>query len=238
MEITIYTVCYNEEIMLPFFIKWYKERFPSCKIVIYDNESTDDTVKIALDNNCEIITYSTNNQMKDGKLIEIKNNCWKNATTDWVIVCDCDEHLDINQEDLKAESENGVTIITTKGYDVVNLNEDYNIDKMNCGCNSPGYSKKVLFNKSKIKEINYSAGCHIANPIGTIIYSKNVYNMFHKMYVNTEFLVNKYERNNKRLSAENIKNGWSVHYKKKKELLIEEIKLKRKTCEKIKKGEF
>ena len=186
MEITIYTVCYNEEIMLPFFIKWYRERFANCKIVVYDNESDDKTRKIAIENNCEVVIYSTNNKLSDGKFLEIKNNCWKDANTDWVLICDCDEHLDINEEDLKAESEKGVTIITTKGYDVVNLNEDYRIDQMNCGCNSPVYSKKVLFNKSKVKEINYLPGCHIANPKGTIVYSENVYNMFHKMYVNTD----------------------------------------------------
>lgn len=236
MEITIYTITYNEEIMLPFFIKWYKERFPNCKIVVYDNYSTDNTEKIALDNDCKVIKYDTNNQLSDSKFLEIKNNCWKESNTNWVIVCDCDEHLDINEEDLKEEERNKVTIISTKGYDVVNMNENYQIDKMNCGCNSPGYSKKILFNKDKIKEINYLPGCHIANPKGDVVFSYKVYNLLHKMYVNTDFLLKKYERNSKRLSAENIKNGWSYHYKKKKEELVKEIQLKRDTCIKIEKG--
>jgi len=35
---TIYTITYNEELMLPYFIRHYRLRFPNCKIVVYDNE--------------------------------------------------------------------------------------------------------------------------------------------------------------------------------------------------------
>jgi len=63
--------------MLPFMIKWYRERFPNCLIIVYDNESTDRSVQIALENNCKVISYSTNNQLSDSKYLEIKNNCWK-----------------------------------------------------------------------------------------------------------------------------------------------------------------
>ena len=94
--ITIYTITYNEEVVLPYFITWYRNRFPDCRIVVYDNYSTDNTEKIALEHNCEVIKYDTNNQLSDSKYLEIKNNCWKTANTDWVIVCDCDEFLDVN----------------------------------------------------------------------------------------------------------------------------------------------
>ena len=53
--ITIYTIAYNEEVMLPFMIKWYRERFPECKIVVYDNFSTDKTEEIALSNDCQVV---------------------------------------------------------------------------------------------------------------------------------------------------------------------------------------
>jgi glycosyltransferase involved in cell wall biosynthesis len=119
--VTIFTVAYNEEIMLPFFIKWYRKRFPNCRIVVYDNESTDDTVKIALENNCEVITYCTNNQLSDSKYLEIKNNCWKDATTDWVLVCDVDEMLDINFKNLENCK---YDIIQGKGFEMCGEGED------------------------------------------------------------------------------------------------------------------
>ena len=111
--ITIYTIAYNEEIMLPHFIKWYRERFPNCRIVIHDNESTDDTVKIALENNCEVISFDTKNKFEDAIHMNIKNQCWKEAKTNWVIVCDTDELLDIKQEILLLEEKQDTTINST-----------------------------------------------------------------------------------------------------------------------------
>ena len=54
MKIACYTITYNEELMLPHFIKHYKQFCD--KIVVYDNMSTDRTKEIALDNGCEVIS--------------------------------------------------------------------------------------------------------------------------------------------------------------------------------------
>ena len=102
--ITIYTICFNEELILPFFVKWYRKKFPNCRIIIYDNYSTDSTEKIALQNNCQVIKYDSNNQIRDDLYLNIKNNCWKDAETDWVLVCVVDELLDINQTQLIGEN--------------------------------------------------------------------------------------------------------------------------------------
>ena len=103
--ITVYTIAYNEELIMQFMIDHYRSRFPGCNIVVYDNMSTDNTTKIARANDCEVIQYDTNNQIQDRRYIEIKNNCWKNALTEWVLICDMDELLDINAEQLKKEEE-------------------------------------------------------------------------------------------------------------------------------------
>ena len=54
MNITIYTLAYNEALIIQFIIDFYRKRFPDCHIVVYDNKSTDNTVEIAKNNNCEI----------------------------------------------------------------------------------------------------------------------------------------------------------------------------------------
>jgi glycosyltransferase involved in cell wall biosynthesis len=59
--ITVHVITYNEEIMIEFFINHYRERFPNCEINIYDNYSTDRTVEIGKQYNCNIIMYDTNN---------------------------------------------------------------------------------------------------------------------------------------------------------------------------------
>ena len=116
--ITIYTITYNEQFILPHFIKWYRDKFPDCRIVIYDNESTDNTVGIAYENNCEVVFYSTNNKLTDSKYLEIKNNCWKDANTDWVVVCDADEFLEVDKNMLNTDQ----TIYKSKGYNMCNVN--------------------------------------------------------------------------------------------------------------------
>lgn len=231
--LTIYTIAYNEEIMLPFMIKWYRERFSDCKIVVYDNYSTDNTEKIALENNCTVIKYDSNNEIRDDLYLEIKNNCWKTANTNWVLVCDVDEFLDINEDDLKNEESIQTTIIKSKGYDIVNLEDNYNIDNMNCGCNNPGYSKNYLFNKLNIEEINYTPGCHTSNPVGKIKYSEKVYNLFHNKYINVDYLIEKHKVYAKRLSNTNKQHGWGNHYFIKETIIREDFLQKRIHCKPI-----
>lgn len=214
--ITIFTITYNEEFMLPFFIKHYRERFPECNIIVYDNESTDDTVKIAKENNCEVITYKTNNQISDSKYLEIKNNCWKNSRTNWNIVCDCDELCQITESDLIEEDASGSSIIKLVGYDMVNLsNEDTIVlEDLNSGARNHMYDKCLILNKEHISEINYQPGCHDVRPIGNIKYQIKDYRLLHYKYIGFDFLCKRYSLFFERLSDENKRRGWGVQYTK------------------------
>ena len=211
--ITVYTIAYNEELIMQFMIDHYRSRFPGCNIVVYDNMSTDNTTKIARANDCEVIQYDTNNQIQDRRYIEIKNNCWKNALTDWVLICDMDELLDINAEQLKKEEEVGVTMIRARSYDMINMEDNLDIKSIKYGARaSRGYDKLYLFNKKFVKEINYEPGCHKCNPVGDIIFSNDRYNLYHYAFINENYIIEKYKRNMTRLSPENIKRGWARHY--------------------------
>ena len=44
MKITLYTICYNEQEMLPYFLNHYSKMVD--KIVVYDNQSTDNSRQI------------------------------------------------------------------------------------------------------------------------------------------------------------------------------------------------
>ena len=220
--ITIYTICFNEELILPFFVKWYRKKFPNCRIIIYDNYSTDSTEKIALQNNCQVIKYDSNNQIRDDLYLNIKNNCWKDAETDWVLVCDVDELLDINQTQLIGEN---CSIILSKGYNMINLEDNLDLESINYGIRAKQYDKYYLFNRLKIKEINYEAGCHSSNPVGEVIFSKNIYNLYHYNMLSEQYLINRYKRNFERLSKENKKNGWGIHYKENEQTIKDKFKV-------------
>lgn len=207
--ITIYTMAFNEEVFLQYMIDHYRERFPNCNIVLYDNESTDNTVNIAKLNNCKIINFSTNNEIDDDKIKKLKNNCWKSSNTDWVLICDLDELLDINQESLKKEEENGATIIRSEGWTMVNMEDNLDLKNIKHGYRSQSetaYDKCMLFNKKYINEINYLPGAHQCSPKGNVKYG-NIYKMYHYRFINPDIEVKKYFSTIERLSEDNKRCG-------------------------------
>ena len=147
--IEIFTIIYNEEVILQKFINHYRERFPNCEITIYDNMSTDNSRQIAIKNGCKIIDYDSNNQIRDDLYLEIKNNCWKNANTDWVLIVDTDEFIYINEQQLKNEESLGKTIISFEGWNLITMSDNPDIIDLDlkCGSRAAQYDKSYLFNK-------------------------------------------------------------------------------------------
>ena len=210
--ITVYIMTYNEELIIDFTINHYRQRFPSCNIVLCDNFSTDKTREIAISHNCEINDFDTNNKIDDHKYIELKNSCWKNATTNWVIVCDADELIDITKEDLKKEDSNGTTIIRSEGYNMVNMEDNLDLSSIKNGVRAEQYDKSVLFKKTKVHEIHYTIGCHSAKPLGDIVYSTNTYPLYHYKFLNPDYQIARYAMYASRLSDINKKFGMGFHY--------------------------
>jgi len=230
--ITVYTLAYNESLLIQFMIDHYRSRFPGCHIVIYDNSSTDNTVEIAKANGCEIRTYDSGGTLNDGLHMRIKNSCWKDAKTDWVLVCDLDELLDINEEQLKQEEALGNTKIKTEGWTLVNMEDNYDFKNMKYGVRDIQCDKDVLFNKKHIQEINYGAGCHKSFSIGNIQYSQP-YILYHYKHINVNLNIFKYQTTAKRLSEENKKNGWGLHCLWTEQQMIDYFNEKRKKAIKI-----
>jgi len=214
VTIDIFTITYNEEKIIPYFIKHYSQYG---NITIYDNYSTDDTEKIALENGVKVIKYDSNNQIRDDLYLEIKNNCWKDSEADWVIVCDADEfiyHPDLINM-LKATKS---TIFVPAGYDMVSetfpTTDSQIYDEIQFGTPSSGMCKMCLFNPKEIKEIDFTPGCHSAYPKGNVIKQKNDpdLKLLHMKALSREYVINKHKVYSKRLSAENNKHGWGYHY--------------------------
>jgi len=210
--ITVYSIAYNEEFHVPYMVEHYRERFPDCRIIIYDNFSTDNTRELAEKCGAEIILFDTNNTFSDTANANIKNNAWKSSNTDWVLMCDMDEFLDITEEQLKYEDSIGTTIIKSEGYNMINLKNDFDFHSIKYGERSVNYDKYYLFNKKFISDINYGMGCHISAPKGVVKISEKSYLAYHYHFINIDVVVNKYKRNSGRLSPENIQNGWGKHY--------------------------
>lgn len=221
--ITIYLLTYNEEALLPFSIRFYRDRYKdNCKIIIYDNFSTDSTVKVALDLDCEVKQFYTNDKLSDQAFINVKNNCWKTAKTPWVIVTDADELVDIKPLDLEREEES--SIIRTRFVQMVGNRGEINPNDLKNGILlTPASSKVLCFNKDKIEEINYSYGCHQSMPQGIVKFSKKEYIVFHYKYYNIERLIAKHKQYGSRLSKHNLKYKLSFHYLFSRRKIIKEF---------------
>lgn len=187
--ITIYTFTFNEENFIRNFCEWYRHRFPHCDIVVFDNYSTDRTLEIAAEFGCFIRKWDTEGKFNDLELAHLKNNCWKNSLTDWNIVCDIDEFLDVFPKDLK-----GCNILRTCEVLMTSIHEGRP--------HSVSGSKRICFNKS-VGNINFQVGAHKCFP-NFPIYSEQVFFLYHFRY-------NRYGRY-KDINKRRLHKKYSGHY--------------------------
>jgi glycosyltransferase involved in cell wall biosynthesis len=198
--VTIFAVTYNEEYMLEMFIKHYKSQFADKEVnfVFYDNFSTDTSRAIMMRHRATIKDHDTNNQINDELLLSRKSNCWKGCDSEWVIVCDVDEFLEIDFD------YSPYSTIKTKGYNMLR-NTRY-------GVFSSLYSKSIMFRPNEIKEINYAVGCHSCEPEGNIIWPDRFALLLHRPYQSPEYVLNRRKLFALRLSELNKQNKWGIHY--------------------------
>ena len=223
VDINIFLLCYNESALLPHTIKHYKKYLPSCKITIFDNESTDNSVEIAKSLGCNVIYFKSNNIQNEhiqNEYIQtyIKNNCWKEIANGWIIVADMDEYLCVTEEELKKEKELGTTVLTVHGYDM--LGESNTLDLSDIDLQDiKKYriniyeNKRLCFLREHIKEMDYLGGAHALHhtPVGNIIYSAKTYINKHMSYLGLKFYKNKnLARYN--ITHEMRQRGMDLHY--------------------------
>ena len=210
--ITIFSIAYNEIIMLSKFVEHYRRNFPYCRIVIYSNESDDGTDELAISLGCEVIVYKTGGKLSDKTYLEIKNTCWRNAKTDWVLISDIDEFCDLDTDDIVIEEALGTTLLRFEGYNMIGMDGTLNIDKIDHGVRAPSYDKTYCFRRSKIESINYGPGAHSASPVGEIKYSDEVYRTLHYKYIEVEYMIKRHKHFASRLSDDNKKHNYGGHY--------------------------
>jgi glycosyltransferase involved in cell wall biosynthesis len=98
-QLWVYTFSWNEEKIIPYFLRHYFEHVKADKIIVHDNESTDATRHIcnSYPGNVEVRTYSSGGTHSEvAHMVPIRNRCheeaWR-AGVAWLAVVDCDEFL-------------------------------------------------------------------------------------------------------------------------------------------------
>jgi len=219
LKIHVYTVCWNEAAMLPHFLTYYSEFCE--KIIVYDNYSTDDSVKI-----CEqfpkvqIKNFFTDSEIRDDIYLKIKNEAWKNSRgqCDYVIVCDVDEFVYHPQlsDFLKQKAAEGITLFRTSGFNMVA--SDFPAPGINLiqtireGVPSLSFSKLSVFNPDLVEEINYEYGGHKCCPVGRLKFSIDEVKLLHYKFLGLDRTLKRYREMGSRLSKYNRKRGLGLHY--------------------------
>lgn len=228
--IDLYTITYNEEFIAPFVLKYY-DLLPIRKIVVYDNQSTDNTVKILKQHKkVEIREFDTNNTFDDVKHQILKNQIWKESkgAVDWVCVSDFDEVLYCEniQQYLDLLKSQNIDILDTPGIEFIceKISTNYDIllhkqkyMKFNFYEKAHLNRKKLLFNPNTIKDINFTAGQHFLFPKkydnSPIKYGlcNSIY-MFHLKFLTLKYILNRHHMYVKRFSENNKKYKLGIHY--------------------------
>lgn len=213
----IFTIVWNEEKIIQDFIDWYRQRVPDCLITVYDNLSSDRTVEICKNNNCNVISYNTNGWMDEQTLINIRNVCWKNSEAEYVCVVDADEGIGLNREMLQKnlEDKDGWNIAKCQGYEMFGTETD-TIDQLLFGCWSAGYCKPVLFRPEFFDAVNLHAGSHSADPVPypqfEIKWLMNAPNLYHFKWRSWTNGIERAHLLAKRRSPDSARKGWNIHY--------------------------
>ena len=225
MEITIYLLCYNEEVMLQHTLDHYYKRFPKATIIIIDNESTDRSAEIARARGCTVISWNTGNESNIIKHTELKNNIWKSALTDWVIIADMDEWAEITEADLIKEDFLGSTILHFRGVQIVAQSQSILLDDIDLHSLTTGYfeiifNKHVCFKRTAIEEMNFSRGAHSSNEKGIIKYGKTIYKLKHMNFLGLPWFRQKMIDRYKRTDYNRTKLRCSGHYSNQESVIL------------------
>jgi glycosyltransferase involved in cell wall biosynthesis len=214
MNIEVFTLTYNNEKMLRYFLRHYST---FCnKITVFDNQSTDNTVSVAKEYGAVVIEYDTKNTFDEATLVDICNSCWEDSNADWVIIVAVDEfiyHPDIIKILEKVEG----TIIRLPFYnmfaDKFPETDGQIYDEVVMGTLAPTGKPLSLFRPYALLSTNYDPGGHNANPIGCIVVEQNSgIKVLHMSCLGKDYVREHNRIGASRLSEQNKLNGWGGHY--------------------------
>jgi glycosyltransferase involved in cell wall biosynthesis len=206
--IEVYSFCYNEKYILPYFFKHYSF---ADKIYIYDNGSTDGSIELIKELGGEVIPFDTEGHLDNRTLMNIRNTCWKGSSAEWVIVCDIDEFL-IGHEVLSQYS--GEVVFKTEGWQMVGTGQP--LEEINTGFRDTLFDKMICFSP-RITELNSTPGHHSSSPVGgTIVKAMKLY---HYEFISEEYLVKRRQKNAARSSDNDKKNKFGFQYLEKEEIM-------------------
>jgi hypothetical protein len=213
MKIEVYVMVNNEELLVPYIMRHYGQ---FAKVIFLESNSTDRTVELGRNLGAWIYQYDNPDVMSNLDMMKIKEDCWKGSKADWVMIVDADEFI-YHPDLLKVLQESKATIIHPTFHNMFSekfpTTTGQIYDEVQMGTLDSGIwvSKMNIFRPDQIVSMNYGIGAHTARPAGNIIIDNNSgVKTLHMNFLSRQYLINRYARNQKRLTETDVKNGWGV----------------------------
>lgn len=217
--IHLYAFCWNEERIIPFFLRHYEPIVD--RLFIYDDNSTDRSP--------ELLRASRKVELRslprDGVSYNVRHHAmfeyvWKESRgkADWVVLCDMDEflyHPDFHGY-LARSHEKGLTIIRANGFDMVAPGFPPPAASLpqtvRRGSRHFHYDKTSVFNPDAIEQINFTPGRHLAEPSGRVVFNhRREIKLLHYKNLGADYLIQRSQELALRSSAADISAGYSLH---------------------------
>lgn len=224
MKISVISRWFNEEFFAPFFLNHYTNWVDEIVIFLEKHETDKSESIIKRYKNARIEWCDTGNKLNDLKLSNLESDFVANSKSDWVIRADADEYafpqgLADPRESLEKAKGNVINNwyrwvyrhITEKDLDpslITVLQRrhggNYNLWK---GMGDRYLKPTIVKPESKIR---WNPGCQSYLPNPLIKISSTVWDGVHWQMADVEHAIRRNEKNESRLSEENIKNNWGV----------------------------
>ena len=189
--IHLYTVCWNEERIAPYFMDYYSQFVDA--FYIYDNMSSDSTVeRVSRYKNVTVIC-DMDEFLYHPELMSLLHLLKRHSFT---LVKPCGYNM-VSEHLPEFDGVHSITQLINTGIDA-----------------KKNYSKSILFSPV-LKEINFSPGCHKCAPVGPVKqFQSSRLKLLHYKFVDRELILQKTRECQARLSETNKRHGWSRHYVK------------------------
>lgn len=218
MIIHVYAVCWNEEVILPYFLRHYGAF--ADKIFIFDNESSDRSPEIiAACPKATLIPVKTGGTCSEGSQRKCKMRYIESrGVADWVILVDLDEF--IYHPDILGLLEHykrwWIALPNVEGFEMISqetpTGDGQLYEYVKTGVQSAGYSKRVVLSPGI--DIELSPGSHttkvLNGPVGET--AKAELKLLHYRFLGREFFIRRNAERRERLCEEDRRLGHGGHY--------------------------
>lgn len=221
MRVHVHATCWNEERMLPFFLRHYEPI--ADRIFVYDDDSTDRSREIlARSSLVTIVPVQLEGDSYVDALRHLYDHCWKRSRgeADWVVICNVDEHFFHPAglgPYLAACQRAGVTLLQSEGFEMLadrfpDAGDDL-VAVVQRGVRATSLDKPAVFSPNAIMEINFAPGRHQATPTGRVV-MPNVcrLRLLHYKRLGLEYLQERCAQLQARRRSRDIRMQWGHHY--------------------------